>query len=65
MQLCPDCHGSGSTPGRNPSGPVAGDTPTWCRTCYGGRLVPAPEAEDEDDAPELFWPESIRWRESA
>jgi DnaJ-class molecular chaperone len=62
---CPDCHGTGTTPGRNPSGPAIGDHPTWCRTCCGWGLFRAPEDDDEVDPPELLWPESIRWRESA
>jgi hypothetical protein len=57
--VCPDCHGSGSTPVRD------GEAPTWCRTCYGWGLMRLPEDDDELEPPELFWPESIRQRESA
>ena len=62
---CPDCRGTGTTPGRNPSGPATGDSPTWCCTCCGWGLFRLPEEDDEHDPPELRWPESIRWRESA
>ena len=44
---------------------ATGDYPTWCRTCCGWGLFRAPEDDDEVDPPELLWPESIRWRESA
>jgi hypothetical protein len=42
-----------------------GEAPTWCRTCYGWGLMRLPEDDDELEPPELFWPESIRQRESA
>lgn len=62
---CPDCRGAGSAPGGHPPGPAASELPSWCRTCYGWGLVRLPEDDDEQDLPELLWPESIRWRESA
>lgn len=63
--LCPDCRGAGAAASQRLHGPDAGEHISWCRTCYGWGLVRLPEDDDEQDLPDLLWPESIRWRESA
>lgn len=63
--LCPDCRGTGSVAGQPLHDHAASEVRSWCRTCYGWGLVRLPEDDDEQDLPELLWPESIRWRESA
>lgn len=63
MCICPDCLGTGSNIEYRLPGTSGGRT--WCRTCHGSGLIQKPDQDDEHEPPELFWPESIRWRRSA